>query len=83
MAQRLYPLGRWRMRIAKELGIGRSTLYRYLARRKDCVRGLDDELRTLMARERIASQSRARKIAKAEKDFDAHLARSANDGVAK
>ncbi|MBN9602082.1 MAG: helix-turn-helix domain-containing protein [Afipia felis] len=73
VAQLLYPSGRWRMRIAQELGIGRSTLYRILSSRKETRCGVDDELRVLLARERIASQNRACQIAKVEEVFDSHL----------
>jgi hypothetical protein len=69
VAERVYPAGRWRARIAKGLGIGRSTLYRFLSGRKRSRRGLDDKLIVLMARERIASQRRARDSARAEKVF--------------
>lgn len=39
VAELLYPLGRWRARIAADLGIGRSTLYRRLRGRKRPARG--------------------------------------------
>lgn len=68
VAELLYPVDRWRLHIARELGIGRSTLYRYLARKRPA-RGIDDSLLLLMARERIAAHRRARDIAAAEKAF--------------
>jgi len=73
VAERLYPL--WRMHIARELAIGRSTLYQYLVRKR-AVCGLDDSLLLLMARERIASQRRAREIAQAEKAFAHEMGRA-------
>lgn len=76
VAELLYPLGRWRARIAVDLGIGRSTLYRRLSGRKRPVRGIDYELMMVMARERIASQRRARDIAKAERAYAAEMGRS-------
>jgi hypothetical protein len=63
VAERLYPLGRG----ASAVGIGRTTLYRWVSGRKRPFRGADDVL-LLMARERVASQRRAREIAKVEKD---------------
>lgn len=75
VAERLYPGGRWRARIASALGIGRSTLYRYLSGRKRPVRKLDDELMLLVARERIASQRRTRDLAKTEKKFAEEVGR--------
>jgi hypothetical protein len=66
-------LGRGAASIARGLGIGRSSLYRYLSARAERVDGIDDALMVLMARERIASQRRARDIAKAERAFAAEI----------
>jgi hypothetical protein len=66
-------LGRGAASIARGLGIGRSTLYRHLAGRAASVHCIDDELMLLMSRERIASQRRAREIAKAERAFAAKI----------
>ncbi|MCC8962469.1 hypothetical protein H8A95_09120 [Bradyrhizobium sp. Pear76] len=74
VAERLYPGGRWCLHIAAALGIGRSTLYRYLERKRP-VAGVDDRLMLLMARERIAAHTRGRKIAKAEKAFVQYMGR--------
>lgn len=74
VAELLYPGGRWRVHIARDLSIGRSTLYRYLTRRRPA-QGIDDNLIMLMARERIASHSRGREIAQAEKAFARALGR--------
>jgi hypothetical protein len=71
---RLYPLGRCAAAIARDLSSGRSTLYRYLDREQPA-RGIDDALLMLMARERIASQRRAREIARAEQAFALKMGR--------
>lgn len=74
VAKRVYPGLRWRARIAVALGIGRSTLYRALSRRKQGqVGNLDDELLMLMSRERIASQRRAKDLAATERTFAQHV----------
>jgi len=77
VAELLYPLGRWRARIAADLGIGRSTLYRRLRGRKRTARGIDDALLMVMARERSASHRRAREITEAEKAFSEEMGRTA------
>jgi Helix-turn-helix domain of resolvase len=75
VAEILYPEGRWRADIARALGIGRSTLYRYLGRKRPA-RGIDDSLALLMARERIAAHGRGREIAKAERSFSRAMGRA-------
>lgn len=75
VAEILYPQGRWRAEIARALGVGRSTLYRYLARKRPA-KGIDDSLALLMARERIAAHGRGREIARAEKSFARAMGRS-------
>ena len=77
VAELLYPLGRWRIHIAQQLGIGRSSLYRHLARQRP-VPGIDDSLMLLMARERIAAHRRARDIAQAERAFAQEMGRTAS-----
>ncbi|MGM4916237.1 hypothetical protein [Tardiphaga sp. 813_E8_N1_3] len=76
VAQKIYPLGRWRIHIARGLCIGRSTLYRYLCEKKPPASSIDDRLMMLMARERIASHRRAREIAKAERVFAQEMGRA-------
>jgi hypothetical protein len=75
VAEKLYPLGRWRIHIARGLCIGRSTLYRYLSE-KPPARSIDDSLMMLMALERIASYRRAREIAEAERVFAKEMGRA-------
>lgn len=60
----------FKARLASGLGIGRATLFRILSGRKHPRGGLDDKMRALMARERIAIRRRARDVARVEKIFE-------------
>ena len=64
--ERLYPLVGWRIAISRDLRIGRSTLYRYLTRKRPAP-GIDDALMPLLARKRISAHRRGREIAAVER----------------